>query len=1416
MTAELEPARTALQPEATPAPASPWADGLARAIGRGGSASAPVPPPDEPGAPGDDPLDEAARAPTSELPHAAVLSAMLGLDVSELRVRRGPQVAPALLRLGAEAAERGDELFFADEEPDLDVVAHEVAHAVQGGGVAGGREIAPEGSGVEHEADGIAARVVAGEALAAEGPTTLAATRTRLGLSPSGAVHLLRLRRDKKGFRRIDDAKAKPDDINPARLSDEDLLKLVEELFESADYDNVVRVLHAVPNTTWDRIIQQHADSRVVIALKVVFPGPQPGRPTEGPRLGGEEWLARFTRRAQERHVDLDRLARQAIARLAEHCFYAHDPEGAAAAIARIQTLFDSAFAVLGHVLGDITLLEPIWASRAARRAACAHLDEADREVAETYRQLLHHLAALGPLDGRRERLALSPYAEAHDLPAEELRAVEVEPVVVAPHAADAPIVRHHDKRNHTATPEFVLCNTACELLLAQQAPPKTGYGFVANVPTIANGKDRTPLDIAHVYAAQAAPTGDTHTMVLVIGLNERLPGDGDRQTRVAAMRALAQQVQGFAAFPVVVVGFFWESNDIPYGLIRDTIKDAQLARRCVAKVREAHGERTYLHVGDSDSDQLSIGANLFDRHASFLGQQAQLGRSPDVVGGAYGFPHDPALSNARALHSLPEAYSVCMSMLLRDVGATVNPLFPYYAEANLLIKATEGNLNTSFGVPAKEGQQYLNNLKPQLELDGANALHEHFAFDFDLRVMTDARRQASEFRKVWGELVGAVLPRLKGHVRTELLEAHGLAPTITVPALALWLLQHPEVLCKLSVELGCRRPSELEEHIVRITHNTLAQCTATTKQFCNRMVSAFGLSANDQKLSNVLHKLLFAQRIADYDSTQLRVMLAIDPEEREAWSPNLVNRFVYGVLAGHVQVLSQVDEDEEDEEEDDGGGAQQLDEEALLAATGLGEAQLGELLCDSDLSAFASRWTDLVPPLAKLVGRSLGTLRRVANASDGEEAPKVEAKTACTALAPLEFGILERAAPRSMREVSLSALALFRACDTACTALDGLTIAPVGAVRAALVKARKSATRMRSDADKVRNSPWLRRAKHLVLASAQQMPGGEPGPRNAMLGLVIGCATAARYLFEKRSEKTALPAHLLRMLDVISLTQFSSLLHDQMIHGLLTEAPDPLAYVELERQHLKLVGAVRQLVLAYLDAYLEKLPRKRRPDFQQAVFQLVLGPVGLLAYCRTAEQVDELAKRLLMSIGSLIEDYALRDLPGETLDTHLETLIRVLHQLRAAVDRRRRPGGDAPSTSGRRDDRDDRDDNSSRDRGEKGERGEPPPKWGKQEKGSDDRRDTSMQRDGQGRGGMFDDAEMELAIERSLHDQGRGKVLPAPMEYDLEEYQRSELGLGPPQSKPSKVLDLDFDDFDDEVEDDVEPEEEDVMTVTS
>lgn len=133
-------------------------------------------------------LDAALGEPVQALPHASLLERRFGQPLGWVQVRSGALVREALDALGAQAATRGDTVFLRERSAPLDVVAHEVTHALQGRNGAAG-----SGGGVV--AENAPQEVEAGAALARTGPLALAVlqapVRPAEGLAP-GAIALLR------------------------------------------------------------------------------------------------------------------------------------------------------------------------------------------------------------------------------------------------------------------------------------------------------------------------------------------------------------------------------------------------------------------------------------------------------------------------------------------------------------------------------------------------------------------------------------------------------------------------------------------------------------------------------------------------------------------------------------------------------------------------------------------------------------------------------------------------------------------------------------------------------------------------------------------------------------------------------------------------------------------------------------------------------------------------------------------------------------------------------------------------------------------------------------------------------------------------------------------------------------------------
>jgi hypothetical protein len=76
-------------------------------------------------------LDAALGEPVQSLPYAAVLERRFGQPLDWIRSRCGGLVTVALDELGAQAATRGADVFLRDRAAPVEVVAHEVTHAIQ-------------------------------------------------------------------------------------------------------------------------------------------------------------------------------------------------------------------------------------------------------------------------------------------------------------------------------------------------------------------------------------------------------------------------------------------------------------------------------------------------------------------------------------------------------------------------------------------------------------------------------------------------------------------------------------------------------------------------------------------------------------------------------------------------------------------------------------------------------------------------------------------------------------------------------------------------------------------------------------------------------------------------------------------------------------------------------------------------------------------------------------------------------------------------------------------------------------------------------------------------------------------------------------------------------------------------------------
>ncbi len=104
------------------------------------------------------------------LPGAAAIEAATGANLQGVRAHHGPMAKQVCETVGAEAFTIGGDVVFAQEKPDLELQAHEAAHAVQQGAArmasGHGGAVTDEGSshepGSEAEADAFAAAVMEG------------------------------------------------------------------------------------------------------------------------------------------------------------------------------------------------------------------------------------------------------------------------------------------------------------------------------------------------------------------------------------------------------------------------------------------------------------------------------------------------------------------------------------------------------------------------------------------------------------------------------------------------------------------------------------------------------------------------------------------------------------------------------------------------------------------------------------------------------------------------------------------------------------------------------------------------------------------------------------------------------------------------------------------------------------------------------------------------------------------------------------------------------------------------------------------------------------------------------------------------------------------------------------------------------
>ena len=138
---------TAIRPDLYPPPVQRKADGT--------------------GASTDAPSEVAARGfagPAAELPYRAEMEDRFGTSFADVQAFRGSDARAAAGQLSAHAYTVGNRIAFGDAGPGRELVAHELAHVVQGrGGLQTKSALSEPGDALEREADAVAARVAGGQ-----------------------------------------------------------------------------------------------------------------------------------------------------------------------------------------------------------------------------------------------------------------------------------------------------------------------------------------------------------------------------------------------------------------------------------------------------------------------------------------------------------------------------------------------------------------------------------------------------------------------------------------------------------------------------------------------------------------------------------------------------------------------------------------------------------------------------------------------------------------------------------------------------------------------------------------------------------------------------------------------------------------------------------------------------------------------------------------------------------------------------------------------------------------------------------------------------------------------------------------------------------------------------------------------------
>ncbi|MDR3080929.1 MAG: hypothetical protein LBV60_08365, partial [Streptomyces sp.] len=271
---------------------------------------------------------------------------------------------------------------------------------------------------------------------------------------------------------------------------------------------------------------------------------------------------------------------------------------------------------------------------------------------------------------------------------------------------------------------------------------------------------------LAKKYEKAFGPdSGRGERLGLVIGVNGR-PG-----TEPAIREAIGKFQETWdkeGTFAVSVTGFTWHQPDpalraagtqkeIPYGAIREAIVRDDLTRDMIGKVAGGDGGPVYLHVGDFDVQDMTVGGRpLFDKAAKTIDgmkvtTEASGGHAlfPEIVSGGYKLKDSAAATKAADL-----------DLAVRDAMSKIDPRAVYFPEPNTFVRldtqAWEGlEDHVHFGLKqgdkwqfeAQEGKHLLHNVLDVRQGAWSGAEAQMVRFTSDLSLVTHGGRIAKDLK---------------------------------------------------------------------------------------------------------------------------------------------------------------------------------------------------------------------------------------------------------------------------------------------------------------------------------------------------------------------------------------------------------------------------------------------------------------------------------------------------------------------------------------------------------------------------------------------------------------------------------------------------------------------------------------------